>query len=237
MSSPGKFSRRRFTEMALGGLALPAVVLCSEPQQPVEIQRVCERMVAMDKWRTRTLMGYSVMRRYTLKLGINATGAEMLVKVEYTYPGYKSFQVISEKNSGLLEDQIFHRVMSVEMQAARDDLRDRTRITPLNYDFDVLGTENLEGRPSYVMRMKPKRKRRYLVDGKMWVDIRDAAVARIDGEILTSSFWVRSSHMVQSYERVGPYWLVTSNQNDASVRFLGEAHLHIEYFDYQLRSA
>jgi hypothetical protein len=237
MSSLGKFSRRHFAGMALGGLALPATLLRSESKPPVEIQRVCERMAAMDQWRTKTLLGYSVTRRYTLKLGSSATCAEMLVKVEYTHPGHKSFQVISQKNCGMLDDRIFHRVMNVEIQAARDDIRDSTRIIPLNYDFEALGTAELEGRASYVIRMRPKRRERYLVDGRIWVDMKDAAVARLDGEVATSSFWVRSSHMIQSYERVGPYWLVMFNQNDATVRILGDAQLRIEYFDYRLRSA
>jgi hypothetical protein len=75
------------------------------------------------------------------------------------------------------------------------------------------------------------------VDGTVRVDMEDAAVIRIDGEFCANSFWVRRSHMVQSYKRIGPYWLLASNENDATVRVMGEAHLSIECFDYQVQSA
>lgn len=223
--------------MALGALALPAGLLRAAPKQPPDLQRVCQRLLAMDNWRTTNLLGYSGMRRYSLGRGSSGECAEMVVKVEYTYPGHKSFQVVSEKNCGPMHEQAFRRVMNAELQAARDDIRDSTRILPRNYDFEMLGAEELEGRPSYLIRIRPKRKQRFLVDGKIWVDAQDAAVARIDGEVAASSFWVRSSHMIQRYRKIGPYWLVASNHNDAKVRWLGEVRLGIEYFDYQLHSA
>lgn len=236
MACAGNFSRRNFLGIALGGLILPSANAHTERTHLVDLQTVCGRMVAMDNWRSRSLLGYSVKRRYSLRHGESPDAAEMLVSVQYTYPGYKSFEVISEKNCGFLQERIFRRVMNAEIQAARDDKRDSTRILPRNYDFEVLGMEAIADRPAYVLRMKPKRKHRFLVDGKIWVDQQDAAVVRIDGVIDTSSFWVRSFHMLQNYEKVGAYWLVASNQNEASVRLLGEASLDIQYFDYQIRS-
>ncbi len=232
MASAGSFSRREFAAMALGAVALRAAT--GEPGGRVDLRSVCQRMVAQDKWRTETLLGYSVERRYCLTLGSSERCAEMRVKVEYTYPKGKTFEVISKTNSGYLEDRIFHQVMNGEIQA---DDRDGVRVLPCNYDFQVLGTGEMAGRAAYVMRMKPKCKRRLLVDGQAWVDMEDAAVTRIEGEVASGSFWVRSFHMVQSYQRVGRYWLVASIRNDASVRFLGRARLDIEYSDYRLRPA
>ncbi len=218
--------------MALGGLALPA--LSGEPAGRSDSQDVCQRMVAEDKWRTDTLRAYSVERRYCLRLGNSEKCAEMRVKVEYTYPGNKTFEVISKTNSGCLEDRIFHQVMNGEVQA---DHRDGVRVLPCNYDFRVLGTEPVAGRTAYVIRMTPKPKRRLLVDGKVWVDAEDAAVTKIDGDVESSSFWVRSFHMSQSYEKVGRYWLVAAIRNRASVRFLGEARLDIECSGYRVQVA
>lgn len=237
MAAPVKFSRRQFARVALGGLALPASVLYSEQTQSPDIERVSERMLQTDTWRAKTLLGYSGMRRYTLAYGDSGTTGKMLAKVDYSYPGHKRFQVISKENCGFLQDEVFHRAMDAEIQAARDDTRDSTRIIPVNYDFEVLGTEDLAGRSAYVISIRPKHRRRFLVDGKIWVDRKDAAVVRIDGEVNTGSFWVRSAHMVQTYKRVGPYWLVASNRSDATVRFVGHARLDIEYFDYHLRPA
>ncbi len=193
-------------------------------------------MAAADQWRTENLAGYSVKRRYTLCHGGSSSGAEMVVKLDYTYPGHKNFEVISVKNSGFLQDRIFRRAMDAEVEAARDGTRDSTRILPRNYAFEPMGSDVVNDRPAYVMRIKPRGKHPFRVDGKVWIDRKDAAVVRIEGDIDTNSFWVRSIHMVQAYRRVGPYWLVAFDKNEASVRVLGEANLTIECFDYQLRS-
>lgn len=195
---------------------------------------ICGRLAAMDEWRTNSLAGYSVRRRYTLSHG-NATPAAMDVELEYAHPGHKVFRIVRENNCGYLESRIFHRILDAEVQAARDDVRDRTRIVPRNYDFDLLGTANLDGRSSYVIRAVPKRKDRFLVNGKIWVDSQDAAVARLEGEAAVGSFWVHNFHIEQRYQRVGPYWLVAFTRNEANVRILGDARLDIESFDYRLR--
>lgn len=190
----------------------------------------------MDNWRTNSLAGYTVRRRYTLSHSRSSTPAEMIVQLNYSHPGQKSFHVISDRNCGYLEDRILHRVLDAEVQAARDDVRDKTKIVPRNYDFDLLGTAHLNGRSTYVIRAIPKRRGRFLVDGKIWVDSEDSAVSRIEGEAAVRSFWIHSFHILQRYQRVGPYWLVAFTRNNAVVRFLGEAHLDIESFDYRLRS-
>ena len=239
MASGTKFSRREFTALAVGALVLPrALAENGEAGGGSDLQSVSDRMVAADKWRNETLLSYSVERHYCLTLGNSRRCAEMRVRVEYVSPDRKTFEVISKTNSGYLEDRVFRQAMSAEVAAAREDGRGPgTRILPCNYDFQVIGTEQMAGRPNYVIRMTPKRKQRYLADGKIWVDIQDAAVTRMDGEVASNSFWVRSFHMVQSYERVGRYWLLGSIHNNANVRFWGDARLDIENGPYQFRSA
>ncbi len=223
--------------MALGGIALPPAILRAGPSRLPETETVCDRMAAMDKWRRETLMGYSGMRRYTLSHGSDTNCAEMLVKVEYSYPGRKTFQVISKNRSGPVQERIFHRVMDAELEVTRDEIRDNARIGPRNYEFAVLGADRIEGRSAYIMRAMPRRKRWFLVDGKIWVDAEDAAVTRIEGEVPSNSFWVKRIHTIQSYSRIGQHWLMTSSENDADVRFLGPGQMKIECFDYRLRTA
>lgn len=223
--------------MALGGLVLRATRLAASPTAGFDIHSVCDRMLERDRWRNSTLLSYSVSRRYTLNTSHSGQPSEMLVRLDYTQPGRKTFQVLSQKNCGLLANVVFRDVMDAEVEASRDDIRDSVRMTPDNYQFQALGTDNLDGRSAYVLRATPRRKQRFLVDGRIWVDMNDAALARVEGKAETSSIWVRSFHVVQDYARFGPYWLVTSTRNDASVRFWGHACLKIDNFDYKLQPA
>jgi hypothetical protein len=114
-------------------------------------------------------------------------------------------------------------------------MRERTRITTHNYTFKPLQREEIDGRSTYVYELIPKRKCRFLMRGRVWVDEADAAVVKIEGEPLeTTSFWVKRVHTVQQYRKVGDFWLMGSSQTDADVRLFGSAHLSIAYEDYQV---
>jgi hypothetical protein len=237
MASPGILSRRHFVGIALGGLGLRASMLRAEPGQTLNVQAICDRVLAMDDWRTNTLLNYSATRRYCLRLGASDESAEMLVKLEYTYPGHKHFEMLSETNCGFIQKHVLLRLIDEESQTASPSVHDNIRINPRNYDFALQDTTELGGRPAYVIRIRPRRKQRFLVDGQIWVDAEDAAVARVDGYISIASFWVSRSHIVQSYQKIGPYWLIASNRNDAHARGLGEVHLNVECFDYHITDA
>jgi hypothetical protein len=94
--SPGNLSRRQFVGMASGVFVLPATILRAQPKQTFDLQRVCDRMVEMDNRRFSTLLSYSATRRYSLRCGGSGNCAELLVRIEYSYPGHKTFQVISD---------------------------------------------------------------------------------------------------------------------------------------------
>jgi hypothetical protein len=60
-------------------------------------------------------------------------------------------------------------------------------------------------------------------------------VVRVEGEpVDTDSFWIKSTHMVQRYRKVGGFWLPGSNESDSEVRIFGRAHLSIENLDYNI---
>ena len=48
----------------------------------------------------------------------------------------------------------------------------------------MIGQESVNERPSYVIAIAPKTQNKYLVRGKIWVDLDDYAIARIEGERL-----------------------------------------------------
>lgn len=80
-------------------------------------------MIAHDSERQAALHGYSGNRRYILENRNHHKRAEMLVRMICREDGSKQFEVVIE--------------------AARPDLRERSRITPNNYTFETAGTEDI----------------------------------------------------------------------------------------------
>lgn len=202
------------------------------------IEQVLDRMERADNERTANLRNYSVVRHYTLSTQRFDQYAEMLVRMNYTAPGTKVFDVLSQTGSGFVQARAFRTIMKAEVEAASDDVREQTRVNRNNYHFKLLGTEVLNGRPSYLIEITPKANRRYQMRGRIWVDMEDFAVARMEGEpVGKTSWWLRNMHMRQDYRKLGEFWLPGSSETDSDVRFVGSAHLKIEFLDYEVNRA
>jgi hypothetical protein len=89
-----------------------------------------------------------------------------------------------------------------------------------------------------VIDASPKRQDEYLFRGRIWVDAEDYALARVEGEPARNpSFWIRSVHFTQEYQKNGEYWFpsLTTSVNEA--RIFGKTEVDIHYLDYVTHSA
>ena len=91
----------------------------------------------------------------------------------------------------------------------------------------------MANRSAYVLEVIPKRKEKYLFRGRIWVDAEDYALVRAEGNPAKNpSFWTKSTHFVQTYQKSGALWFAHSTQSVTNVRIFGAADVSIEYFDY-----
>jgi len=194
---------------------------------------VVAKMVAHDNERQSRLRGYTANRRYVLENRDHHKRAEMLVRVIGREDGSKQFEVVSESGWGGARKHVFPRLLQAETEAARPDLRARSRITPENYTFAMAGMENVRSRPAYVLEIEPKTSNKYLARGKIWVDADEYAVMRVEGQPAKNpSFWFKSVHFAHDYDKSGPFWFPVLDHSVTDVRIFGATEMTIEYFDY-----
>lgn len=191
---------------------------------------IVARMTARDAQRRAALAGYSVLRQYNL---VNKNRhAEMLVRLVCTSDGAKQFSILREDGSGSIRKHVFRKMLKEETNASHRDTRERTRITPANYSFHVVGTELIDGRQAYVLEVNPKSKSKYLIRGRVWVDTTDYAIVRVEGSPAENpSFWTKSVHFVHTYRKVGDFWFPASTTSVTDVRIFGTAELSIKEFE------
>lgn len=195
-------------------------------------------MMEADRVVTPQLRHYTSTRRYWLENKRFGQRAEMTVRMTFRHPGQKEFEVISEKGSGAIRSRVFRKMIESEIEASSGEMRDATHITPRNYSFRLIGTEELEGRKAFVLEAVPKTKNKFLFRGKIWVDAEDYAIARIEGSPAQNpSFWVRKTTFVHRYAKFGPFWLAVSNASTTDVLVFGRTEVVIEYFDYRINEA
>jgi hypothetical protein len=150
--------------------------------------------------------------------------------MEYVAPGKKTCVPVAEEGSAVVRHLVLNRLMESETSAAAGQEHHDSSITPANYVFHVLGEETLGAHHCFVVEAVPKRKDKYLFEGKVWVDSTDFAIVKIAGHPAKKlSFWVTQADFVRQYEKIGDFWLPAKDETLVDVRFYGKKILSIEH--------
>ena len=164
--------------------------------------------------------------------------AGMQVDSIYAAPDRKDFKVVSQSGSKLLINHVLLKLLSSEQEAQKEQNRKDLEISPKNYDFVLAGTEHTPSGDFYILEASPKGKSKYLYRGKLWVDARDFAVARMQGEPARNpSVWVSHTQIEYRWAKIAGFWLPVHNESETQVRMGGKAVLTIDYTDYQVTGA
>jgi len=215
-------------------LLLPASVVVADesPLLPTAIE-IVTRMGSRDLQRQVSIEGYAGMRRYVLDNRKMHKRAEMLVQVQGDPDGTKHFEVVSEEGWKAAHKHVLRKMLESESETSRPEMRASTKLNLENYNFAMIGTEMVADRQAYVLEIQPRRKEKYLFRGRIWVDAEDYALVRAEGSPAKDpSFWTKSTHFVQIYQKNGPLWFPRSTQSVTEAHIFGTTDVNIEYFDY-----
>lgn len=164
--------------------------------------------------------------------------AEMVVKVSFHAPDSKQFSVVSETGSKFVIDHVFKKLLESEQEAWEGDNRQRVALTRQNYDFELAGYQTSADGGQYVLTLLPKTKNKFLCRGKIWIDAKDFAVVRMEGEPgKNPSMWIKKTDIQHSYKKVDGFWLPAENHTESLIRLGGKATLSILYQDYKIVKA
>ena len=181
------------------------------------------------------LHSYESMRQYTVLEPGHEPDADLVVSMQFVAPSMKTFGTPSEQGIGWIHKRVFRGLMRAEQDAAVGKEKAESAIVPANYDARLVGEEVFQDRECYVLTLQPKRKSKYLLTGRMWIDKADLAIARIEGDPVKSpSFWVERAHVVREYQRIGTFWLPLRDRTDCRIRLAGDYVLSIRYYDYRV---
>jgi hypothetical protein len=212
-------------------------IALSHGQALPPVGEVIAKLMESDNHRREAFPGYTAMRQYTSVNSQHKKRAEMVIKVDWRVDGSKAFETVSAAGWGVIRDHVFPRLLEGEIEASQPHIQQRSRISPENYSFELDGTEDVNSRPAYRVKVTPKAKNKYLIQGKIWIDMDDFAIARIEGKPAKSpSFWIKSVQFVHIYRKNGRFWLPSSDRSVTDARFVGGIETTIEYFDYKPNS-
>jgi hypothetical protein len=207
---------------------------------PLPAEQVAKKLQENNARRSAALDQFSGTRVYRMQYrGFPSDrDAEMVVNMTYHAPGAKEFRVVSQTGSKLIIDRVFKKLLEGEQEAASDENRRDSALSTENYDFTSAGYETTPEGGQYVLNLLPRNKNKFLYRGKIWVDAKDFAVVRIEGEPAKNpSWWIKKTEVKHRYIKVNDFWLPAENRTESVIRLGGQAILSIEYKDYRITKA
>jgi hypothetical protein len=226
------------------GMALLVTMAAAQestaPPAPPQLTatEVIHNLEAHNQARAAALRQFEGTRTYTLHhRGFpKSLDAEMVVQLDYQAPSTKEFKILSQSGSKFIQDRVFKRMIEGEREAAKD--QDHNALNDSNYSFEMEGLEHGDQGDHYVLKVSPRTKNKFLYRGKIWVDAKDFAVVKIEGEPAQNpSFFIKKTEVQHRYQKVGDFWLPAENHTISYLRFGGHAELSIEYQNYKIVAA
>src|SRR5271155_1081625 len=203
-------------------------------------EQIAQKLQERNAERAAALNQFNGTRVYRMQYrGITGDrDAEMVVNVTYRAPDAKEFSVVSQSGSKFVIDHVFKKLLEGEQEAANEENRRNSALTNENYEFTLAGYETTPEGAEYVLNLLPKTKNKFLYRGKIWVDAKDFAVVRIEGEPAKNpSWWIKKTEVKHRYVKVNDFWLPAENHTESVIRLGGRAILSIEYKDYRITKA
>jgi hypothetical protein len=195
---------------------------------------ILARLEAETNRRHVLLQQYSGSRQYRLQNLRFGKEAAVSVLMKYQPAEGESYTVVTRSGSDKLNG-IIDKVIASEAGASLPPEKFRHQITSANYRARVVGTEAAMGRTCYVLELTPRMKSRFLIVGKVWVDMTSYAVVRIDGQFASSiSILVGTPHIREEFIEVHGFWLPGHVRSVTSSFLLGPTELDIAFSNYQL---
>lgn len=216
------------------GEGLPNLEARVEPLRlGVTESQVLAELAVHNEERKAALHDYTVLRTYQVIDLKGKVHAEEIGRMEFFSPDKKAFTVTSESGSGVVRHMALNPLINSEIEAAAGKEHHDSAISIDNYSLNLVGEQQLGPYRCFVAEAVPKRKDKYLFEGRVWIDVNDYSVVRIEGQPAKRlSFWIQRADFVRQYQKIDGFWLPEKDQTLVQVRLYGKKLLKIEHRNY-----
>ena len=187
-------------------------------------------MTSRNEWQDRALLEFRSLRKFYAANFRFKTDSTMYVQTVFRRPDQVQSTVTSHEGSNFIRARVFEKILEAENEThARKD-KQQVDITPANYAFTLVAAEHCNGRSCYHMRISPRRRDKYSLDGEVWIDAEDYSIVRIRGvPARRPSIWTLKTEIDRRYKKVEGIWLPERLDSSSNIRIVGHSVLSIEY--------
>ena len=177
---------------------------------------------------------YQVIREYRLSGATDSKAdSEVVAEINFRPPSYRDYTI--QRSSGSSRGpQLVRRILDHEVRVSSQDGKAESAISSDNYNFTYLGETTLDGRPCYVLGLKPRRVEKDLISGQAFVDKHSFLIRQIQGEVAKPpSWWLKTVRVKLVFTDLDGIWVQKSMEAVADVRIVGAHTLTSRILDYR----
>jgi hypothetical protein len=181
---------------------------------------------------------YQIIREYRLSgTKDSKADSEVVAEVDFKPPASERYTIQRYSGSGRGQ-QLVRSILDHEVEiTSKDKDKGRSAISRDNYIFNYMGEATLDGRPCYVLGLKPKRTDKDLISGQVWVDKHSFLIRQLQGDVeKTPSWWLKKVSITLVFADLEGIWVQKSMEAVADVRLVGTHTLTSRILDYRRES-
>jgi hypothetical protein len=153
-------------------------------------------------------------------------------RTDFTLASGLKYEVTAEGGSGYIRTRVLRSLLNEEQRLIAQGKESTVAISTVNYEFRPEGV-NDEGLA--VVTLRPLRKDRSLINGRMFLTILNGDLVRVEGRLARNpSFWLTRVNVVRSYQRIEGAIMPVSLETDGRLRLLGPSSLRMTYRYWQI---
>jgi hypothetical protein len=174
--------------------------------------------------RPTTAQQYSAARR----LEASGSGQQgwLDVQTDFSVASGLSYHVTAEGGSGYIRSRVLRSLLDEEQRLIERNRTASVAISTANYQ---LTPEGLNDEGLVVISMRPLRKDRSLIAGRMFLTM-DGDLVRVEGRLAKNpSFWTSRVNVVRTYRRINGVPMPVLLDTTAQLRLLGSSALRMTY--------
>lgn len=163
------------------------------------------------------------------RLEASGSGQRAWMDAETSFGVVTGFQyeVTGEGGSGFIRSRILRSLLDEEQRLVATGSGPRVALSTANYQFTPEGI-NEEG--LVVVALKPLRKERALIVGRMFLTPLAGHLLRVEGRLAKNpSFWMSRVNVVRSYRPINGVSMPVLLETSAQLRLLGSSALRMTY--------
>ena len=215
-----------------------------EQAQHPDAATIIHDLDAANQSRFDNILGFTDVEHYAVYRGNDQvhSAAEMTVRATYKKGVGKSYQVLSQSGSSLIQKFGLQPLLDNEKSINNPATVSQSWFTSANYTMELKPgiTQVIDGHDCVAIAISPRRKAPNMIEGTLWADAKTHMQIEVEGIASKSpSVFAGTTKMMRRYSDRYGYAMATHARAESSSFLFGRTVVTIDYSDYhfQMRPA